>query len=627
MATFKSAFADFLRHVVIFSKDIVGEATLTLYGSQRRLLTEIFEGLERDIHSFVVLKARQLGISTIVRVLIIFWAYVHPGLRVALVYDTEQNKEDARAEIRLILSRLPASHRIEIEEGGDNKNMLQFKNGSRISYMVAGIRKTSGSGGLGRSRGINCCGCTEMSSWADIEGLRAFERSLSKGPRGYPDSLYIWESTARGFNIFYDIWQEALADDLTKKAIFIGWWAHPGYSFDRGTPLFDKYGSFPPSPGEQEKIRIVKERYNVDVTIEQLAWYRHEHDPDIDHPEQEHAGQDIIQQELPWFEEEAFLRSGSDFFSSVKLTQLTAAAKQQTPAGYRYEMTDDFLTIRCDPVRVLRHANLKVWEEPRPEGIYCVAGDPAYGSSEDADRHCAQVLRCYADGVDQVAEFADREGTTQNFAWVLLHLCGAYGGQTKGARFLLELNGPGNAVRDEIKTMQRLLRTGYLRADAQERNLTNIMDNVREFLFTKDDTLSQNPTAWQWESSTKRKVRIMERLRDFVNINQLRVRSLECINEMEKITREGDVIKGDGSNKDDRVIALALAVHAWETHERKMLINQQRTRANEERSRAFNAQDLDKIFNQNIIQGFWDQQRRARLREKRMAWRGNRWNF
>lgn len=621
---FKRAFSDFLGHVVIFSKDVVGETKLELYGSQKRLLTEIFEGLERDIHSFVVLKARQQGISTIVRVLIIFWSYMHQGLRVALIYDTEQNKEDARQEIRLILQRLPTTHRIGIADGGDNRNFIQFANGSRISFLVAGIKKSRGSGGLGRSRGLNCLGATEMSSWADIEGLRALERSIS---RQYPDSLYIWESTARGFNIFYDIWDEAKSDELTKKAIFIGWWAHPGYSFERESALFMRYGSFPPTEDEQQKIDLVRDRYNHEVTMEQLAWYRHEYDPNIDNPDKEHAGQDIIQQELPWFEEEAFLKSGASFFSSTKLTQMTKEALEKKPQGYRYFMSEDFLATMVEPVKVLRHAHLKIWEEPDANGVYCIGADPAFGSGEGADRHCAQVLRCYADGVDQVAEYCTTEGTTQNFAWVLLHLCGAYGGQTKGARFILELSGPGNSVRDEIKTMQRLLKMGYLRASAQEHGLTNIMDNVREFLFTKDDTIAQAPTAWQWESSSKRKVTIMERLRDYTNVGLIRIRSIDCIKEMETVIRDGDIIKGDGSNKDDRVIALALAAKAWADFERKTMVSQKRTRDFEEKQRSFTSGDLQKMFSESIFQGFIHQNQRSRMMERRAARRGNRWNF
>src|SRR5882672_318475 len=305
---------------------------LSLYGSQRRFLTEVFDGLSHDIHFFVVLKARQLGISTITRALIAFWAFVHPGLRIALVYDNDSNKEDAREEVRRFVESLPGGYRLDTKS--HNRYHTIFPNGSRISYFVAGIKKSKGSGGLGRSRGINCAGCTEVSSWGDIEGLRALERSLAQT---FENRLYVFESTARGFNIFHSVWQEAKADDLTKRAIFIGWWAHEGYSIPReNAALFERYGADGPNEEEQRKIDIVKYRYGHEVTQEQLAWFRHQFDPSREESDHDIEGQDVIQQELPWYEEEAWLMAGSEFFPADRLTEAMKAAKQAPVKGFSY---------------------------------------------------------------------------------------------------------------------------------------------------------------------------------------------------------------------------------------------------------------------------------------------------
>jgi hypothetical protein len=73
-----------------------------------------------------------------------------------------------------------------------------------------------------------------------------------------------------------------------------------------------------------------------------------------------------------------------------------------------------------------RLATLKIWEEPIDTAYYVIGADPAYGSSDWADRFCIQIFRCYADGLDQVAEFATSELNTYQFAWVIAHLAGAY---------------------------------------------------------------------------------------------------------------------------------------------------------------------------------------------------------
>ena len=251
--------------------------------------------------------------------------------------------------------------------------------------------------------------------------------------------MFIWESTARGFNIFHDLWKEAKADDLTKKAIFIGWWAKELYTIDKDTPLFQRYGLKLPSDEEQQKIDIVRERYGHEITMEQLAWYRHEYDPDREaYDEREHAGQDIITQELPWYEEEAFLKSGSDFFPNDRLSLAMRDVARLKCKGYNYYMSEDFLATLMEPVDNTRKAMLKVWEEPDPTAQYVIGADPAFGSNEDSDRFAAQVLRCYADGLDQVAEFTTTRIVDYQFAWALAHLCGAYG----NARLLIELNRP-----------------------------------------------------------------------------------------------------------------------------------------------------------------------------------------
>jgi len=266
---------------------------------------------------------------------------------------------------------------------------------------------------------------------------------------------------------------------------------------------------------------------------------------------------------------------------------------------------------------------LKIWEEPDPYALYIVGADPAFGASEDCYNHCAQVLRCYADGVDQVAEYCSMDPDTRQFAWVLLHLCGAY----NSCRFLLELNGPGHAVWTEIRNLRQLIAMGYLRQTMEERGLTNIFRNVRDYVFAKEDSLIKNPSAFHWETNTKRKVAVMERLRGLFNLNQVRIKSIECLKEMGDVVRDGDSIKGEGTSPYDRVMALSLAVRAWEDTERKRLIAEQRTRENEAKRNTMSYFDMQKMFSEGIVAGFFREQKRDRLKVQRQSRRGQRWQW
>ena len=101
---FEEAFYAFLSSCKINSKNL-GFVSLgdNLYYGQRRFITAILDGLENDIHDFYCLKSRQLGITTIIRVLCAFFLGVHRGLTGALVFDTNENKNLAkRSDFRTI---------------------------------------------------------------------------------------------------------------------------------------------------------------------------------------------------------------------------------------------------------------------------------------------------------------------------------------------------------------------------------------------------------------------------------------------------------------------------------------------------------------------------------------------
>src|SRR5215475_5170555 len=93
----EQAFYAYLDECYVESRDS-GRISLgkNLFDGQRRFITEIFDGLEDDIHKFFVLKSRQLGISTICRALLVFFIGILKGVRGALVFDTANNREEAR---------------------------------------------------------------------------------------------------------------------------------------------------------------------------------------------------------------------------------------------------------------------------------------------------------------------------------------------------------------------------------------------------------------------------------------------------------------------------------------------------------------------------------------------------
>ena len=56
-----------------------------LLGTQTYVMNEIAQGLKEGVHHFVILKGRQLGITTVSLALDLYWSFTNPGLQSSLV--------------------------------------------------------------------------------------------------------------------------------------------------------------------------------------------------------------------------------------------------------------------------------------------------------------------------------------------------------------------------------------------------------------------------------------------------------------------------------------------------------------------------------------------------------------
>lgn len=609
---FRAAFYEFLGYLRINSKEKGGDYRIAdgLYEAQYRFLDTIFDGLAEDIHDFKCLKSRQLGVSTISRALVIFWLGMHRGMQGAMIFDTESHKEEAREEIEQMIQSL------EPDLGFPrilklNRYNLSLSNNSRLRFMAAGTRTTKSSGVLGRSSGINLVHASEMCSWENEEGVVALTNALS---RTYPDRLYIWESTARGFNAWHDMWETAKKDDLNQRTLFTTWYHKDDQRIPRGTAKFERYGTDPPSEREVERIELVREMYDYEIDPEQLAWYRELTDPsreaDGDEPEDSYQLQD-----QPWVEEDAFQQTGATFFEGQKLRERMVAATQKKFSAYKFVPGTDFVTTEIYPAKMWRDVDIKVWEEPVHDAVYVVSADPAFGHNPKSNYSAVEVGRCYADQIEQVAEFTSTNTLTHQLAYLLWALVGWYG-SPPGSQVLtiIEINGPGESVWREYNMTRQVVQNGYLRVPAREKGLTDVFQNARNYVYQRSDSLHPGHNL-MWKTTQQLKVAIMERLRDFVHIGGIVLNSADALEEMKAITRDGDEIGGEGSARDDRTISLAMMVRAWEEKLRRGLIAQNRTKESDIARRRLNIVDQMQLHNRYRITEFFARKSEVRRQE------------
>ena len=508
-----------------------------LLGTQTYVMEEIDKGLKDDVHFFVILKGRQLGITTVSLALDLYWQFTHPGWQGTLVSDTEENRDMFRSTLGMYIDGLPKEYKIPLV--AHNRNQMVLKNRSRIFYQIAGNKSR-----LGQGKAITYLHATETASWGNDEGLASLIASLAEKN---PQRLYIFESTAQGFNMFHDMYKTAKRA-RTQRAIFCGWWRNEYYSVSADSKEYKVYWDGKLKPDEKEWVKEIKKLYGVEINSRQMAWWRWKMAEGI-------KDETLMYQEFPPTEDYAFVMTGTSFFSNSRCTDAAKHAKSLDYECYRYAFGQLFQDTECLP-STDRLATLRVWQQPVDTAYYVIGADPAYGSSDWADRFCIQVFRVYADGLDQVAEFATSELNTYQFAWVIAHLAGAY----KNSTLNLEVNGPGQAVINELRNLKRLAAAIQ---GPMAKDMMDVLGSMQNYIWRRNDTMGGLSNSIGFLTTSSSKERMLSYMKDYFERGMMGIFSMDTLEEMKGIVREDGFIGAPGRGKDDRVIAAALATIAW----------------------------------------------------------------
>jgi hypothetical protein len=570
-------FEKFVQDVRINSKEVSdpdGTGTpLVMWESQKRFLHEVGAGLDLGQRIFKNLKGRQQGVTTISLLLVdCFWPAMNPNLKMAHVTDNEANRDANRLIIRNYINSFPEGY-----FGGqfsilkDNRELMAFSNGSSLHFRVAGTKQKGLSWAEGQ--GWAAAHLTEVSKYGDAAALKSFTEGFSQSN---PNRLYVMESTANGLgNLWNDQWREAKAQPETQRAWFTGWWAADPNRVERKDPRFLRFGLHGPNGEEAEKINLVREMYGWQITQEQLAWIRWRTDQDGD--------SQMLRQNQPWTEHEAFILSGFSFFPSRLLVKQINHIDEtnQTDSrefrfrAYYYVLGDTFFETKLDeitdPETDNREWQLKVWEEPHPNGRYVIGCDTAFGRNDHKDRNAIVVFRCYADRVVQVAEFASSDVEVKHCAWILAHLAGVF----KDCIVNIEVNGPGAIIMSEWRTIRGMFASDMYAEQVRSLDWQDALGWARWYLYHRPDSVGAG-FAYNTQTNLRVKYDMMHGLKGELATNGAMLRSIPLLKEMSNVVQDGSHIGAPESSsedcKDDRVFAAALALKAWTDHRKNELI-------------------------------------------------------
>jgi hypothetical protein len=554
-------FLDFCPRLLIPSRDAGVIPLWPLLGTQTYLHAQIIAGLAEDIHDFVVLKGgRQIGGSTYMDALCCWYLPSYSGMVGMMVSDEDDNRDYRRDLILSMIDSLPRTHRQGVRR--DNARMLAWNNnattgyrGSRLLFAAAGKRPDAN---LGRSKGTNFGYDDELGSWYDDKAYSSLRAGRSAK---HPHRLYVGISTARGRNtVFHDAWKTAQTA-VTQRAIFVACWREPSHVLTPAdTALWARYALEHGALTDEERHwrDDVQRRYGHTLTLGFFAWYRWKL------TEEFRGDETMMAQEYGLLPEECFQSFGDKFIEAYIVRRLEEAlAQAPTPHGYRYEWGRHLTDLRPVPT-IPSGEDLRIWEEPDPAGYYLVAAHPQYASGPRGQSFVVQVWRAYPDRIVQVAEYAADSGYMHKFAWVCLHLCGAYRSWEQ-VYFILEIAMSGQHVLAEMDRMENFGRGLGPTERGTLNRVVNALGAVHHLYRRLDSftgsVLRQNKVTPEIRS------RILYALRDEIERQHLVIRSAELVDELAVLRRgeEGDAdeIAGGGESDESRAYTAALAVEAY----------------------------------------------------------------
>lgn len=312
---------------------------------------------------YIILKARQMGFSTIIEAFIFVVTMFQPNQKAVIVADCSENASS--------LFEMSKQYYDLFEQGilpslkQKNKQILQTAQTNSSMRILCAAENT------GRSKSLQWLHLSEFAFWEKAEAtLTSLLRTVSATNKR--SGIFI-ESTANGYNSFKTRWDQAVAGNSPYTPIFFPWWEMDEYRLP-----YDGHTLTPEELAEKEK-------YGLDN--DQLQWRKYQI---------EDMGGDInaFHQEYPGCPEEAFLSTGSSVFDNTQVQKRKGEVNLKPKRGYfLYDKKRDPHSERITISNIRwvddPHGEILRYMEPLEGFPYVLGGDPANGG---ADSFVGQVI-------------------------------------------------------------------------------------------------------------------------------------------------------------------------------------------------------------------------------------------
>src|SRR5262245_47674693 len=192
-----------------------------VFNSAQGKLHEIIEGQKARTGKVrvVVLKARQLGVSTYVAARLYHRTINNPGLRTIIIGHERRASSNLFDIVRRFHDNMPEPERPST--GVSNREELIFDK-IDSGYLVS----VASGEGTGRSATAQLLHASECAFWENLPQQMA---SLMQTVPDMDGTEIIIESTANGYNDFHSLWRKAEAGESEFLPVFLAWRLDAGY--------------------------------------------------------------------------------------------------------------------------------------------------------------------------------------------------------------------------------------------------------------------------------------------------------------------------------------------------------------------------------------------------------------
>ena len=321
----------------------------------------------------IILKARQMGFSTVTAAIIFWMAATAHAVRCMVVAHKDEATDNLFQMYKRFYENLPvpirpslqASNAKELVFDKPARNQGRKGLGSRIRCATAGGQ------GVGRSYTLKALHLSEVAFWPGKKALTL--AGLLQVVPDLPGTLVIMESTANGFEEFKNRWDDAVEARKEGREgyipVFFAW--HEMKEYRRKVPK-----GFELTAEELELQRV----YNLD--LQQLAWRRWAIENlcggDVD----------LFQQEYPASPEEAFISTGRCAFDKKAIIlRLEAVRKEVWEEGVFRIQLDASNRIREFVWVPEKGGPVRIRKKPEKGVPYVLGGDTAGTGSDKFAAH------------------------------------------------------------------------------------------------------------------------------------------------------------------------------------------------------------------------------------------------